>query len=177
MKFPIISHLKNKIRLKNLITFSFILIIIEALVFYPEDENNLKIIILFGIPFFVWIFAMIYLNYVYKTFKVIGFLEYKNNMVIIKDVFINKEDIKAIIIKYNNYFGISVRFAVSQGDNNEVFILTKDGKQYKFDIYLKNKEMFILLKQFISEIANLGIKIHFYKGNKKIFPKPRSRKS
>ncbi len=168
MKFPIIKQEKNKLKLRYFVTASLILLPIIGSIFFNSEYSNI-ISIFLGIFFLVWNFMMFYLYNVYKTFKIISFLEYKNDTLLFKDISIKKEDIKGIIINYNSYFGGGI--TPPQGDNNKVVVVTKDRRQYRFTIYLSSINRLTYLERFVRELADSGIKITFYARNKKVFPK------
>lgn len=173
MKFPIIIEDKKKRRLKLFVVFSIIIIIPEGLLFYPEDENNLQLTIMFTIPAIIWIIALFWLNFI-KSFKIIGEIIYKNDGIYINSTLLNLDDIKIIKITYQNYYGVWIKVNMTQGNNNEIFILTTDNKQYRLKIYLEDKRSFELLKRFATSLIENNVKVQFYMGHKKIYPKKKT---
>ncbi len=173
MKFPIIIEDKKKRRLKFFIAISFIFIILESMFFYPDDENNLKIILLFGFPSLIWLIAVLYSNFKIRAYKKIADLEYKDKNLFWRENSLKFEDIKIIKITYRSYYGVWVRLNVTQGDNNEIFILTNDNKQIRFKILLENKNSLVLLTKFISILKENKVNVLFYQDMNRIYPPPK----
>lgn len=173
MTFAIVKRDKKKANLRILIYSSVLVIILEALI-YPEDNNLYSYFL--GIQFLIWLLTITYIEYFVKPFKILGYFSYENNNFIIKDKFsnknkcINKDDVKFIKISYMTYFGIG-DYTITKGDNNEITIVTNEREQFRFFIFLKNREQLKYLKREISKMANDNINVFFYSGNSQVFPK------
>lgn len=171
MKFPIVTENKKNIRLKYIIVFSIIFVIIVGSIFYPENENNINTLFI-TIPCIIWLIALVFSNFAIKNSKIIGEIELKNYEIIINNEKISLSTIKAVKIVYDNYYGVWIRLNVTQGDNNEIFILTNENKQIRLRIFLKDKLSYGNLKLFASKLIQNDVKVIFYDGNKRIYPKP-----
>ena len=175
MKFSIIKEDKKKIRLKQYIYGSILIIFLEGFFFYPKDEDNLKIILFFVLPIIIWFVAIIYANLSIKNFKVIGYVMIVNNHLEFLKETINLDNIALAKITYQSYMWKHMpRMTLAQGDNNEIFILTKEKKQYRLNILLKDKHSLKSLKRFAASLIEKNVKVQFYMGHKKIYPKKKT---
>jgi hypothetical protein len=162
---PTIEYTKGILTKRNIL---LILLLISP--FFGYTVYNYKLdfgIILYWVIFVLLVLINVIFPFIKKRYKKTGVILFNRNNIQIEEEYMPINKIEEILFYYYGSkgdlhpgaaLGIGI-LGVQDGADNQVYIKTKEDKEYFFDILLETEANFILLKRRLLEYKMEGVKI------------------
>lgn len=165
IRIPIIRYMPRTLKLRNILLLSLVVYGVVGAIINPEQYKNG--VLLYMLLFVVLMLLNVFYPIKFKRYKKTGLIQFYQKHILINDNNLSLIKIEEILFYYYGSkgdlhpgaaLGIGI-LGVQDGADNQVYIKTKDDKEYFFDILLETEANFILLKRRLLEYKKEGVKI------------------
>ena len=164
MKFKLIKHIENRVLLKKILPFTFIIPVIGTYLFTLENNEAIDSFgyqIIAYLSFFVCFIIAVYALFFMNSFIIVGNLIFNKNFITIINEKIQTNEIQEIEVYIESHYGeVYSRFSVKQGDKNEINIILQNGEKLEYNFLLMKRSELNYLKNSIAYYKNNGLCIN-----------------